>query len=160
MAVSVTREARRYHTVLTDIGPEALVAMREVTRIHLRLWRKEELSFTAELGVSELLTNVLVHAPGDCEVLVRETVDGVVVGVTDFDDALPVVKEPTEDQTGGRGLFLLSQLVDEFDIHQLTRGKQVWFRLILSARDDDCWRSGGPASACGWPRPPCPRTGQ
>jgi len=135
--VPVTSGARRYHAVLTDLGPEALAAMREVTRIHLRLWRKEELSSTAELGVSELLTNVLVHAPGDCELLVRETADGVVVGVTDFEDVLPVVKEPTEDATGGRGLFLLSQLADEFDIHQLDRGKQVWFRLSFAPRDDE-----------------------
>jgi anti-sigma regulatory factor (Ser/Thr protein kinase) len=137
MSVSVTCGARRYHAVLADIGPEALAAMREVTRIHLRLWRKEELSFTAELGVSELLTNVLVHAPGDCELLVRETADGVLVGVTDFGDALPVVKEPTDDATGGRGLFLLAQLADEFDVHPLTRGKQVWFRLSLPPCDDE-----------------------
>jgi anti-sigma regulatory factor (Ser/Thr protein kinase) len=127
--MSVTSPVRRYHSVLTDLGPEALAAMREITRIHLRLWSMEELTSTAELGVSELLTNVLVHAPGNCELLVRETPDGVVVGVTDFDDAIPVVKEPTEDQIGGRGLFLLSQLADELEVHQLTRGKQVWFRL-------------------------------
>ncbi|MDX2757326.1 ATP-binding protein [Streptomyces europaeiscabiei] len=127
--MSVSSPGRRYHTVLTDLGPEALAAMREVTRIHLRLWSMEELTFTAELGVSELLTNVLIHAPGDCELLVRATPDGVVVGVTDFEDTVPVVKEPTDDQVGGRGLFLLSQLADELEVHQLTHGKQVWFRL-------------------------------
>lgn len=135
--MSVTSLARRYHTVLTDVGPEDLAAMREIIRIHLRLWRKEDLSFTAELGVSELLTNVLEHAPGDCELLVRETSDGVVVGVTDFDDALPVVQEPTGDAIGGRGLFLVSQLADELDIHHLTLGKQVWFRLSFAPRDDE-----------------------
>lgn len=131
--MSVSSPVRHYHTVLTDLGPEALAAMREVTRIHLRLWSMEELTFTAELGVSELLTNVLVHAPGDCELLVRETPDGVLVGVTDFADAVPVVKEPTDDQVGGRGLFLLSQLADELEVHPLTRGKQVWFRLSHTA---------------------------
>lgn len=133
--MSVTSPARHYRTVLTDLCPEALPAMRQVIRIHLRLWSKKELSFTAELGVSELLTNVLAHAPGDCEVLVRETPDGVVVGVTDFHDAVPMVKEPTEGELGGRGLFLLSQLAEELEVHQLTQGKQVWFRLSLEASD-------------------------
>lgn len=133
--MSVAGPARRYHAVLTDLGPDVLVAMREVARIHLRLWRKEALILTTELGVSELLTNVLLHAPGDCELLVRETDDGVLVAVTDFVDTLPVVKEPTEDATSGRGLFLLSCLADEFHVHRLTRGKQVWFRFRLAADD-------------------------
>ncbi|MFD8967134.1 ATP-binding protein [Streptomyces sp. NPDC059568] len=134
-SMSVTSPVRRYHTVLTDLVPDALPVIREITRIHLRLWCKEELSFVAELGVSELLTNVLTHAPGDCELLVRETPDGVVVGVTDFDDAMPVVNEPTEGELGGRGLFLLSQLADELEIHQLAQGEQVWFRLSSDASD-------------------------
>jgi hypothetical protein len=58
--------------------------------------------------------------------------DGVLVAVTDFHDSLPVVKEPTEDQTCGRGLFLLSQLADELEVHPLARGKEVRFRLNLA----------------------------
>ncbi|MGW2541299.1 ATP-binding protein [Kitasatospora sp. NPDC001574] len=169
--MSVTSLERCYHAVLSDLEPEALSAIREVTRIHLRLWLKEELAFTAELGVSDLLTNVLVHASGDCELLVSETGDGVVVSVTDFDGGLPAVKAPTEGEEGGRGLFLISQLADEFEIHQLTRGKQVWFRLVLASGaagkgPEPCGRGhgqappgdpggrGGPAGA-GPPHPTC-----
>ncbi|WP_130440569.1 hypothetical protein [Streptomyces sp. BK239] len=107
---------------MTVLGSEALAAQREVTRIHLRLWSVEELTLTAELGVT-----AADKRPGPCagngELLVREAPDGVVVG------AVPVVKEPMEDRTGGRGLFLLSQLAEELEVHQLTRGKQVWSRL-------------------------------
>ncbi|GAA1215187.1 hypothetical protein GCM10009665_01270 [Kitasatospora nipponensis] len=103
-----------------------------MVRTQLRIWGKDELCEVAELGVTELLTNVLVHASGDCELLVGETSDGVVVGATDFDDGLPVAKEPTDDEPGGRGLFLLSQLAEEFGVRPLARGKQVWFRLALA----------------------------
>ncbi|WP_280724328.1 ATP-binding protein [Kitasatospora sp. MAA4] len=111
--------------------------VRQIVRTQLRMWGKDELCEAAELGVTELLTNVLVHASGDCELLVGEISDGVVVGVTDFDDGLPVAKVPTDDEPGGRGLFLLSQLAEEFEIHALTRGKQVWFRLALAPGADE-----------------------
>jgi anti-sigma regulatory factor (Ser/Thr protein kinase) len=62
---------------------------------------------------------------------VRETADGIVVGVTDFDEGLPAVKEPSPQEEGGRGLFLLSVIADELATERLERGKQVWFRLNL-----------------------------
>lgn len=91
--------------VLPAIGPESMECVREIVRVLLRMWRKSELEFVTELGVTELLTNVLKHTPGDCELLVRETPDGILVGVTDFENALPTVKDPGKDAEGGRGLF-------------------------------------------------------
>lgn len=129
MPVMAVSPARQHHMVLPAVGPEAMEPVREIVRVLLRMWRKSELEFVAELGVTELLTNVVKHAPGDCELLVRETPDGVLVGVTDFEDALPDVKEPDEVAEGGRGLFLLSCLADELQTQPLLRGKQVWFRL-------------------------------
>ncbi|MBT2457275.1 hypothetical protein [Streptomyces sp. ISL-86] len=49
--------------------------------------------------------------------------DGVLVGVTDFEDTLPAVKDPDEDAEGGRGLFLLSCLADELQTQPLLKGK-------------------------------------
>ncbi|KUN02102.1 hypothetical protein AQI95_28915 [Streptomyces yokosukanensis] len=77
------------------------------------------------LGWPELLTNAWKHTPCDCELLVRETPDGVLVEVTDFADALPALKEPADDAEGGRGLYLLSALVEELESQPLLRGKQV-----------------------------------
>ncbi|MEV1011760.1 ATP-binding protein [Streptomyces sp. NPDC049881] len=132
MAVSPVRQ---HHMLLPGISPEAMEPVREIVRVLLRMWRKNELAFVAELGVTELLTNVWKHTPGDCELLVREMPDGVLVGVTDFGDALPTVKEPAEDTEGGRGLFLLSALADEVQTQPLLRGKRICFRLSNAAAD-------------------------
>ncbi len=133
MAALAVSPVRQHHMTLPGITPEAMEPVREIMRTLLRMWRKSDLAFAAELGVTELLTNVLKHTPGDCELLVREIPDGVLVGVTDFEDALPAVKEPADHAEGGRGLFLLSALVDELETQPLLRGKQVWFRLRSAA---------------------------
>lgn len=125
----VISPVRQHHMVLPEISPDAMEPVREIVRILLRMWHKSDLSFVAELGVTELLTNVWKHTSGDCELLIREMPDGVLVGVTDFDDALPAVKEPVDDAECGRGLFLLAALTEELQTQPLLTGKQVWFRL-------------------------------
>jgi anti-sigma regulatory factor (Ser/Thr protein kinase) len=135
MPFTTVRTVRQYHMVLPGVRPDAMEPVREIMRAHLRLWSKSELSDAAELGVTELLTNVWKHTRGDCELLVRETQGGILVGVTDFDGTLPSVKEPTEDQEGGRGLFLLSVIADELAAEPLSHGKHVWFRLDRASSD-------------------------
>ncbi|MGX1760477.1 hypothetical protein ACWIG5_26780 [Streptomyces lydicus] len=84
MAISPVRQ---HHMMLPAIDPEAMEPVREIARVLLRMWRKSDLEFAIELGVTELLTNVVKHAPGDCELPVRETPDGILVGVADFEAA-------------------------------------------------------------------------
>ncbi|MBG0813326.1 ATP-binding protein [Planomonospora sp. ID82291] len=129
MSATTAASTRQYSMVLSEVCPEMMGPAREMVRAHLRFWRKSELSPVAELGVTELLTNVHKHAPGSCELLVRETADGVTVEVTDFDSVLPAVKESTESEENGRGLFLLSVLTEDLRIEPLLGGKRVWFRL-------------------------------
>jgi anti-sigma regulatory factor (Ser/Thr protein kinase) len=111
------------------VRPEHMEPVREIVRAHLRLWEKAELSFVAELGVTELLTNVYRHTRGGCDLLLSETATGVFVGVSDFDVTLPVIREPSDDEIGGRGPFLLAALVDELGTEPCGSGKQVWFRF-------------------------------
>ena len=138
--MTTANRVRQYHVVLPGVSPEAVQPMREVVSAHLRLWHKGELTFVAELGITELLANVWKHTAGDCELLVRETPDGVVVAVTDFDDALPAVKEACEDEESGRGLFLLAAMADRLDVQPLRRGKRIWFRLraTTSGAQESC----------------------
>ncbi|MFJ4674056.1 ATP-binding protein [Kitasatospora purpeofusca] len=117
------------------LRPEAMGHVREIVRAQLRIWRKGEFADAAELGVTELLTNVLLHTVGGGELLVRETSDGICVGVTDFDDRLPLAGEPDPDATGGRGLLLLAGLVGEQEIELLPRGKEIRFSLRSAGRE-------------------------
>jgi Anti-sigma regulatory factor (Ser/Thr protein kinase) len=129
MSVVTAASDRQYYLVLSEAHPELMRPVRELLRAHLRLWHKGALSSVAELGVTELLANVYKHASGICELLVRETPDGIVVEVTDFGNSLPTVKQPADDEEGGRGLFLLSALTDDLGFEPLLGGKRVWFRL-------------------------------
>ena len=135
MSVAAAASGRQYSMALSEAHPELMRPVREVLRAHLRLWRKAALTSAAELGLTELLTNVYKHAPGTCELLVRETPDGIVVEVTDAGRALPTVKEPADDEEGGRGLFLLSMIADDLGFERLSGGKRVWFRLRTSGGD-------------------------
>jgi anti-sigma regulatory factor (Ser/Thr protein kinase) len=124
---------RQQHLVLPGVRPETVRPVRELVRCLLRLWDRSELGFVVELGVAELLTNVWRHTPGDCELLVRELADGVMVAVTDFDAALPVLEVPADEAEVGRGLLLLSGLVDELDVLPLPCGKRISFQLTSTA---------------------------
>jgi anti-sigma regulatory factor (Ser/Thr protein kinase) len=89
---------------------------------------------------SELVANALIHAGGGIS-LVIAVADGVLeVGVSDHDHkSIELVKPKTErigasEETellavGGRGLFLVDSLADEWGAVELANGKQVRFRL-------------------------------
>jgi anti-sigma regulatory factor (Ser/Thr protein kinase) len=124
---------RQQHLVLPGVRPETVGPVRELVRCLLRLWDRNELGFVVELGVTELLTNVWRHTPGDCELLVRDLADGVMVAVTDFCAELPTLEAPADEAEAGRGLLLLSSLVDELDVLPLPCGKRISFQLNCTA---------------------------
>ncbi|MFF9483955.1 ATP-binding protein [Streptomyces sp. NPDC014676] len=69
----------------------------------------------AELVLSELVTNALrVPVPGDRQVgaqISRSVADGLLrIEVSDAGGGRPEVREPGEDETGGRGLLLVATL--------------------------------------------------
>lgn len=129
MPVMVVNLVGQYRLVLPEVRPEVLGLVREIVRVHLRMWGKSALADSAVLGVTELLTNVMVHADSGCELMIREKPNGVFVSIVDYGNGLPQVKEPTGHQTTGRGLALLSGLVDEWDVESLPFGSRVWFAL-------------------------------
>lgn len=134
MPITEARLTQQYRTALPAICPAAMEPLRQIAREHLRLWGRTGLSDVVALGVTELLTNVYKHTAGDCELLMEATGDGVLVAVTDFDAGLPTVREATDDMEGGRGLLLLSCMVDEFAVECLPSGKRVSFRLVDDGR--------------------------
>ena len=135
--VETVDQLGEFRLAIPVIRPEMMRDVREIVRAQLRMWRKSELSDVAKLGVTELLTNVFLHTGGGGELLVRETPDGVRVGVTDFDGRPPLAREPRRDTTGGRGLLLLSCLVGELETELLPQGKEVRFSLGPAAREDE-----------------------
>jgi anti-sigma regulatory factor (Ser/Thr protein kinase) len=87
---------------------------------------------TAELLVSELVTNAVVHATGPGVCLTVTEADTVMhVAVRDGSSIVPgrADQPPDGSQTGGWGLFLVEALSDRWGWEALRDGKRVWFEL-------------------------------
>jgi len=90
----------------------------------------EHFTDTATLLTSELVTNGIVHAHTDLEVVVDATPTWVRVEVVDGNPQMPVRREYDEFSSTGRGMEMVELLADDFGVEQLEdHGKRVWFRL-------------------------------
>jgi anti-sigma regulatory factor (Ser/Thr protein kinase) len=98
-----------------------------------------EVTETAELLLSELMTNAYRHAkvPAGREIWARcvMTDDRVRVTVTDANDTLPAPRTASLDDESGRGLALVAALADDWgaERRECGIGKEVWFELTLRA---------------------------
>ncbi|KOU45088.1 ATP-binding protein [Streptomyces sp. NPDC060334] len=86
----------------------------------------------AELLITELVTNALVHTEQGAEVSASLAATRLRVEVRDYASRRPRPHVPTaDDGTHGRGLVLVQELADEWGVDTLARGagKVVWFEL-------------------------------
>jgi anti-sigma regulatory factor (Ser/Thr protein kinase) len=90
----------------------------------------------AELVVSELITNVLRHAPGPCALTVRLTGTELSISLYDTSPDAPVVKPPDRHRIGGHGLHLVHSISDRVVVTPRGRGKEISAHLRLVASDD------------------------
>ena len=85
----------------------------------------------AELLVSELAANVVVHARTDMRVSVVPRADRVRVEVRDDNPTLPRRLSPGPLALNGRGVMLVDTLAAAWGINGNERGKTVWFELTV-----------------------------
>ncbi|MFD5029861.1 ATP-binding protein [Streptomyces sp. NPDC058220] len=115
----------------TDLAavPEVRHALREM----LRHWQERDSAEVAELLMSELVTNALVHTESGAVVTATVADSRLRVEVRDFVSALPAPPEPhrpvPDEATHGRGLALVRSLADDWGIRARPLGKLVWFEL-------------------------------
>nr|WP_232523355.1 ATP-binding protein [Nocardioides sp. MAH-18] len=94
---------------------------------------RDDLVECAELGVSELVTNALLHASGPISVRVRGTREHPRVEVHDGSREVPElpVTEPLDEDdlllTFGRGLGIVARCSDAWGVDIEEDGKTVWF---------------------------------
>ncbi|MGW3954309.1 ATP-binding protein [Streptomyces sp. NPDC004752] len=97
----------------------------------------QDVTDTAELLLSELMTNAYRHAkvPAGREIWVRcvVTADRISVTVTDANATLPTPGTASLEDESGRGLALVAVLADDWgaERRQCGIGKEVWFELAL-----------------------------
>ena len=88
-----------------------------------------DLSDTAELVASELLTNALLHGGGWGRMTVAPTERGVRILVEDRERRAPVVAVASESSMTGRGLRLVSALSADWGVDVVADGKTVWAEI-------------------------------
>lgn len=94
-----------------------------------------DVACTAMLLASELITNALEHGSGAISVAVAVRRDRVRVEVTDESPTRPRPRRAATYDEGGRGLFIVQSLANDWGMDALPRGrgKSVWFSLTTSA---------------------------
>ncbi|GAU67242.1 putative protein kinase/phosphatase [Streptomyces sp. NBRC 110611] len=86
---------------------------------------------TAQLLVSEVVTNAVRHAHTQHVVLRLVRTDALLCEVWDDDHALPQLLNAGADDESGRGLRVVSRLAREWGTSRTSSGKAVWFEQPL-----------------------------
>jgi len=131
-----------------DPRPSAVREARAEVRKQLEGWGLAETSDvveTAELLVSELATNALLHAASHFTLTLSAAHGLLRCEVADSGRRTPRVLEAGGSESG-RGMFLVEALALRWGCHQDGPGKTVWFELGTCG-SDDCGRRQAPDSA-------------
>ncbi|MFE3139661.1 ATP-binding protein [Streptomyces scopuliridis] len=127
LARAVTQEYRKDLTAT----PEFIGRTRRLVTVLLHRWGWGELTESATLCITEMLSNVHKHADSDvCVLLLQTSPVGVRVVVSDDSPKLPVVHEPDSFAENGRGMFLLSTTADAWGADPTEDGKDVWVEFL------------------------------
>ncbi|KUN42474.1 protein phosphatase [Streptomyces olivochromogenes] len=110
--------------------PAAVSKAREWITRQLTMWGLDDLLFTTELIVSELVTNAIRYGrpPMDLR-LIRHHV--LVCEVTDSSSTQPRLRRARITDEGGRGLFLVSQLGGRWGCRHGQNGKTIWSEQVI-----------------------------
>ncbi|RSO11656.1 PAS sensor protein [Streptomyces sp. WAC 06783] len=115
---------------------------RRLVRAQLARWGLRAASETAELLVSEVVTNAVRHAHTQHVLLRLVRTEALLCEVSDDDHALPQMLSAADDDEFGRGLRVVSRLAREWGTSRTATGKTVWFEQNLPRRDTT-WSRGG-----------------
>ncbi|MEW2401747.1 SpoIIE family protein phosphatase [Streptomyces sp. NPDC046862] len=111
--------------------PALVAEARKTTTRQLGAWGLEDLAFTTELVVSELVTNAIRHATGP--IRLRLVLDRTLIcEVFDGGPTAPHLRHPRTTDEGGRGLFLISQFTQRWGSRFLPEGKVIWAEQSLT----------------------------
>lgn len=88
-----------------------------------------ELVYNAELIVTELTTNALLHGGGRASVRLASTVAGLRIEVADQSPYAPLLALTSTEAMTGRGLALVASVASRWGVDRNNGGKIVWAEL-------------------------------
>ena len=115
-----------------EADPAAVSQARSSASRQLRAWGLEDLDFTTELVVSELVTNAIRY--GLPPIRLRLIHDRTLLcEVSDASSTTPHQRRARVYDEGGRGLLLVAQLAEHWGTRHARHGKTVWAELNETA---------------------------
>ncbi|MFD5621254.1 SpoIIE family protein phosphatase [Streptomyces yangpuensis] len=136
LLVARTRTVPADRIATWDLPPDpSLVAdIRGAATRRLAEWGLDELSFAAELMLSELVTNAVRYGSEPIQVrLIHDHDRALICEVSDGSSTAPHLRRAATTDEGGRGLFLVAQLSQAWGARYTTRGKVIWAECALDA---------------------------
>ncbi len=128
-----TRTLDAQHVVAWDLPPDpaSVGRARELANSQMAAWGLEGIAFTAELVVSELVTNAVRYGEAPVQLrLIREKT--LICEVSDGSSTAPHLRRARTLDEGGRGLFIVAQLTDRWGTRHGPQGKTIWSELSLT----------------------------
>ncbi|MFD7280814.1 SpoIIE family protein phosphatase [Streptomyces sp. NPDC059862] len=116
------------------LDPAEVGRARAAVREQLHDWGLARLADSAELMVSELVTNAVRHSHRRPVELRLVRGDTLLCEVDDDDHDLPTLRGAGPGDEAGRGLRVVSTLAREWGASRRGAGKTVWFELTLPRR--------------------------
>jgi ABC-type multidrug transport system ATPase subunit/anti-sigma regulatory factor (Ser/Thr protein kinase) len=112
--------------------PAAVAEVRRAATGQLERWGLEDLTFTTELILSELITNAIRYAGGPIQVrLIKDR--SLICEVGDASSTAPHLRYAATTDEGGRGLFLVAQLAEQWGTRYTPAGKIIWTEQRIAA---------------------------
>jgi len=138
--VSFERDEGSTAGVIADADRAVPGRARVIVRAGLRYWGWPGLIESADVLVTELVTNALEHGIGDVGLRVYLTDAHLLIEVRDGSPEVPVLREAVPDDEDGRGLFLVAAIADAWGVS--ADGMTTWCSLPLVRRNDDMEHGG------------------
>ncbi|MYQ49454.1 SpoIIE family protein phosphatase [Streptomyces sp. SID4985] len=105
--------------------PAAVSEIRAKVTRQLAEWNLDELTFTTELILSELVTNAIRYGRGPIGVRLL-LARSLICEVSDGTTTSPHLRYAASTDEGGRGLFLVAQIADRWGTRYTPTGKIIW----------------------------------
>jgi PAS domain S-box-containing protein len=126
--------ADRVATWTLSPDPAVVAEARTMSLRQLADWGLEDLDFSTELIVSELVTNAIRYGTGPVGLrLIRDR--ALICEVSDGSSTTPHLRYAYETDEGGRGLFLIAQIAHRWGTRYSARGKTIWAEQVISGPD-------------------------
>ncbi|MFE7094897.1 SpoIIE family protein phosphatase [Streptomyces erythrochromogenes] len=129
--------------------PAAVSPVRNACARRLAEWGLEDIAFTTELILSELITNAVRY--GSQPIRVRLLYDrSLVCEVSDGSSTSPHLRRAEATDEGGRGLFLVAQFAERWGTRYTARGKIIWSEQALHTEPSADGEDLGAALLAAW----------